>query len=140
MVIYVDDVSTATLRPHFEEVSKFIDQGRKQGGVLVHCMAGASRSATMVTQYLMVHKKIKLKDAFGLLKKARPEVRPNPTFRAELKKYEKYLFENCQEDPRKPANKVDIFSPTGEVKTIPSEKEEMIQKFKQNNGRKIFQN
>jgi len=34
---------------HFESCHQFIDEGRQAGGVLIHCQAGISRSATVVT-------------------------------------------------------------------------------------------
>ena len=31
---------------HFKEIADFIEEGRKQGGVVVHCAAGVSRAST----------------------------------------------------------------------------------------------
>lgn len=36
MIIHVEDNHDATLRPHFDETRKFIDEGRKAGGCLIH--------------------------------------------------------------------------------------------------------
>ena len=39
---------------HFEETAEFIEEARRKGtGILVHCAAGASRSASIVIAYLM---------------------------------------------------------------------------------------
>jgi hypothetical protein len=39
-------------RDRIEETCEFIDEGRREGGVLVHCFAGISRSPSMVLAYL----------------------------------------------------------------------------------------
>src|SRR5260221_134546 len=37
---------------HFRSVCAFIDEGRRTGGVLVHCFAAVSRSPSIVLTYL----------------------------------------------------------------------------------------
>ena len=39
-------------------MNNFIENGLKQGNVLVHCAAGVSRSASAIIAYLMKYKKI----------------------------------------------------------------------------------
>lgn len=41
--IALQDMESQNLLDHLEACLEFIDQGRKSGGVLVHCMAGVSR-------------------------------------------------------------------------------------------------
>lgn len=51
---YVADESGADIRQHFDPMYDFVEKARKEGGrVLVHCGAGASRSATLCAAYLM---------------------------------------------------------------------------------------
>lgn len=45
------------LREHLVNAAGFIDEGRKAGGVLVHCFAGVSRSPAVVLAYLCHHHK-----------------------------------------------------------------------------------
>lgn len=52
--------------------------------VLVHCMAGVSRSATVVIAWLMKQREISFTQALEEVKRARPLVRPNATFCAYL--------------------------------------------------------
>ncbi|RZC39489.1 DSPc domain containing protein [Asbolus verrucosus] len=65
---------------YFEEAAKFIDQAIKGGGkVLVHCVVGISRSATLVIAYLMIYKGMNAAEALVYTFKRR-RVYPNPGF------------------------------------------------------------
>ncbi|KAI8914932.1 protein-tyrosine phosphatase-like protein [Powellomyces hirtus] len=57
--------------------------------VFVHCKAGRSRSATTVIAYLVVHHKMRLRDAYETVKQARPGVSPNLGFMLALLRIEK---------------------------------------------------
>lgn len=91
-IVEENDVPTTNLRQHFEACNKFIDEGRAAGGTLVHCQAGVSRSATIVTAYVMYHKRVPLKKAFAHLRKVRPQVFPITAFRRQLQAYNDELF------------------------------------------------
>jgi protein-tyrosine phosphatase len=52
-VINVADVSSTNLLRHFPAAIQFIKEGVQQGGILIHCFAGVSRSASVVIAYLM---------------------------------------------------------------------------------------
>ena len=60
--------------------------------MLVHCMLGMSRSATVILMYLMRGEKMTLKEAWELVKNARYIVKPNPIFALALVKLELELF------------------------------------------------
>ncbi|GAX75987.1 hypothetical protein CEUSTIGMA_g3430.t1 [Chlamydomonas eustigma] len=48
------DVESADISQYFNQVYEFVEEGRAQAeGVLVHCGAGVSRSATLAMMYLM---------------------------------------------------------------------------------------
>ena len=51
-----------------------------KGGVLVHCHAGVSRSATCVIAYLMQERDLAFEDAFSFASKRRPVIFPNMGF------------------------------------------------------------
>ena len=77
---------------YFGECLNYIKE--KDEKVLVHCMAGASRSATIVIAYLMWTQKLKFDKAFDLVKSKRQIVCPNDGFQEQLKLFEKLLIEN----------------------------------------------
>ncbi|EDO47156.1 predicted protein [Nematostella vectensis] len=77
----------------FDMVSDKIESVRRVGGkVLVHCIAGVSRSASLVIAYLMKYQRLNLRDAHKLVQDKRPLIRPNTGFWKELIDYEKKLF------------------------------------------------
>ena len=54
MRIGAGDMPGYDISQHFAAASEFIEEARrKASGILVHCVAGASRSATIVIAYLM---------------------------------------------------------------------------------------
>ena len=53
LVLQAEDQPLFDLSQFFDQSFTFIEEGRKHGNVLVHCMAGISRSATLVALYLM---------------------------------------------------------------------------------------
>lgn len=91
--IKLEDNATCNIGVHFDLVADKIDKvQRERGKVFVHCMAGVSRSATLVLAYLMKYHRMKLIDAHTYVKKRRPLIRPNPGFWKHLVDYERKLF------------------------------------------------
>jgi len=80
----------------------FIDEGRKEGAVLVHCFAGVSRSAAIITAYLMRTEQKSQEDALESLREVCEFVSPNDGFLEQLK-----LFEDigCKVDTSNPLYK-----------------------------------
>lgn len=60
-------------------------------GVLVHCQAGVSRSATIVIAYLMKHTLMTMTDAYKYVRSRRPVVSPNLNFMGQLLEFERDL-------------------------------------------------
>jgi len=60
--------------------------------ILVHCVAGVSRSATVVISYVMHARRLRLREAFHLVQRRRTIVDPNPGFQAVLMQFDQHLF------------------------------------------------
>lgn len=93
LFINVRDVDGEDIAKFFDEACKFIEGAKTAGKrVLVHCMAGRSRSATLVIAYLMRSMRMPLHEAFILAKTKRPIVFPNVGFWKQLREEELRLF------------------------------------------------
>nr|XP_060614390.1 LOW QUALITY PROTEIN: dual specificity protein phosphatase 10-like [Anolis sagrei ordinatus] len=83
------DNSRQDLRQYFEEAFEFIEEAHQSGkGVLIHCQAGVSRSATIVIAYLMKHTLMTMGDAYKYVKGRRPIISPNLNFMGQLLEFE----------------------------------------------------
>ncbi|GAQ83072.1 Dual specificity phosphatase [Klebsormidium nitens] len=84
----VKDDEDQNLLDHLPECIDFIEEGRAKGGVLVHCVAGISRSGSVVTAYLMYKEGLSAKDALASLRQASPSACPNDGFLEQLSIFE----------------------------------------------------
>jgi predicted protein tyrosine phosphatase len=90
--IVIHDIEMEPIAHHFEEACDFIHKHVTSGGrVLVHCQAGISRSATICIAYLMKYMDLSLRNAYALVRSARPVIEPNPGFMRQLKQFEESL-------------------------------------------------
>ena len=65
----------------FDDGAKFINDNLNIGKIVfAHCVAGVSRSASVVIYYLMKYDKMKYRDAYETVKKCRPIIAPNNFF------------------------------------------------------------
>ena len=87
----IEDFDSQNILQYFGECLHFMKGEEK---ILVHCMAGASRSATIVIAYLMWTQKMDYEKAFQFVKDKRYIVYPNFGFRKQLQQFEKLLKEN----------------------------------------------
>ncbi len=75
---------------HIDRCVKFIRRGRRTGGVLVHCLAGLSRSPAVVLAYLCT-RGYSLDDGIDLIARAVDEragfTMPDDTFLAQIELY-----------------------------------------------------
>ncbi|KAK9931320.1 hypothetical protein M0R45_018598 [Rubus argutus] len=88
-VLNVADTKCTDLKQHFDECFNYIEEAKRcGGGVLVHCFAGMSRSATIVLSYLMKKHGMRLTQALELVKRKRPQAAPNAGFISQLQDLE----------------------------------------------------
>ncbi|KAG8133262.1 hypothetical protein E2320_011072 [Naja naja] len=75
---------------HFKESIVFIHECRLRGeGCLVHCLAGVSRSATLVVAYIMTVTDFGWEDALSIVRVSRSYASPNTGFQQQLEDFEK---------------------------------------------------
>tara|TARA_B110001450_G_C17590284_1_gene468669 strand:- start:61 stop:567 length:507 start_codon:yes stop_codon:yes gene_type:complete len=79
---------------HYFEISNhFLDNAIKNNStVLIHCIAGRSRSVSLLIAYLIYKYKYTVKDAIELIKKKRDIIEPNQNFIDQLNIYYNNLY------------------------------------------------
>ncbi|XP_045908018.1 dual specificity protein phosphatase 12 [Micropterus dolomieu] len=87
--INVLDEVTSDLLSHMDDSFQFIQQAVDAGkAALVHCQAGRSRSATIVTAYLMKRYQLGFTEAYHRLRSVKQDVQVNRGFEEQLCLYE----------------------------------------------------
>nr|XP_012612747.1 dual specificity protein phosphatase 9 isoform X1 [Microcebus murinus]XP_012612748.1 dual specificity protein phosphatase 9 isoform X1 [Microcebus murinus] len=90
--IPISDHWSQNLSQFFPEAIAFIDEALSQNcGVLVHCLAGVSRSVTVTVAYLMQKLHLSLNDAYDLVKRKKSNISPNFNFMGQLLDFERSL-------------------------------------------------
>lgn len=91
--ISINDGHGEKILPYFDVAYRFIEKCRKaKTKVLIHCLAGISRSPTLAIAYLMKHLGLKPDDAYKFVKERRKTISPNFNFLGQLYEYEKHLL------------------------------------------------
>ncbi|RVE70689.1 hypothetical protein OJAV_G00067630 [Oryzias javanicus] len=89
------------LSQFFPEAISFIDEARsKRCGILVHCLAGISRSVTVTVAYLMQRLNLSLNDAYDFVKRKKSNISPNFNFMGQLLDFERTLGRHTPCDNR----------------------------------------
>ena len=70
----------------------FTDEARdRKCGVLVHCLAGISRSVTLTVAYIMHNLRLSMNDAYDYVRRFRSSIAPNFNFMGQLLDFGKVL-------------------------------------------------
>ncbi|KAM9844619.1 dual specificity protein phosphatase 12 isoform 2-T2 [Aulostomus maculatus] len=92
--VNVLDEGTSDLLSHMDDTFLFIQEAVDGGGAaLVHCQAGRSRSATVVTAFLMKTHQLSFLEAHRRLRAVKPDVQVNSGFEEQLCLYELMRWE-----------------------------------------------
>ncbi|KAI4809472.1 hypothetical protein KUCAC02_018351 [Chaenocephalus aceratus] len=89
LCISAADLPTQNLTQHFKQSIMFMHESRLKGeGCLVHCLAGVSRSVTLVVAYIMTVTGLGWQEALAAVKVVRPCAGPNRGFQHQLQEFE----------------------------------------------------
>lgn len=89
LILPLRDVRSEDIFSVFPDSYTFIREALNEGGkVLVHCMAGASRSATIVAAYLVKEFGLTAEQSIDFLQNKRNVVKPNSGFKQQLQNYD----------------------------------------------------
>ncbi|XP_055947461.1 uncharacterized protein LOC129980957 isoform X1 [Argiope bruennichi] len=139
MRIPVIDNYCEKLLPHFSKAFQFLDKVKESSGcVLVHCLAGISRSATVAIAYVMRTLKMTSDEAYRYVKSKRVTISPNFNFLGQLLEYEKQLQREHILDLKSESSSTPLFNtssplnePTYHRNSVDSGKREDTSQFSQ---------
>ena len=87
----------------FYDSYRFIEEAKKKGGrVLVHCIQGISRSATIVISYIMLTHKFTYDETLKFVEQRRKIVSPNLGFTVQTTIFRQRVFEGYDSLKYKP--------------------------------------
>ena len=87
-IINIDDFGTENIYQYFKECIEFIENAKK---IYIHCMAGVSRSASIVIAYLMWKEQKGYNETYFAVKNKRRYIGPNGGFVLQLKFFDEEL-------------------------------------------------
>ncbi|XP_039256837.2 dual specificity protein phosphatase 22-like [Styela clava] len=108
LCIKVSDTPDQNLSQYFHKCIKFIHEARSRGGsVLVHCLAGVSRSVTVSVAYIATVTEHSWRTSLDAVRQSRTVANPNYGFQKQLQQFEerqlekerKWIRQNAQVDP-----------------------------------------
>ncbi|XP_051169449.1 dual specificity protein phosphatase 15-like isoform X2 [Leptopilina boulardi] len=89
LCILAADTPDQNLSQYFSLCNDFIHAARLRGGnVLIHCLAGMSRSVTVAVAYIMSTTNLSWKDALKVVRVGRAVANPNVGFQQQLEDFE----------------------------------------------------
>jgi len=99
-LIIIDDSVQSNLLAVLNEACDFIQTSLTQadGGVLVHCQRGISRSASVILAYVMRDMHIDYDAALRFVRNGRPQAKPNAGFEEQLKLWAEMRYDIHQKN------------------------------------------
>ncbi|XP_046994135.1 dual specificity protein phosphatase 22 [Schistocerca americana] len=91
LCVMASDTPDQNLTQYFSLCNDFIHAARLRGGnVLIHCLAGMSRSVTVAVAYIMSVTSLSWKEALKVVRVGRAVANPNFGFQHQLQEFESY--------------------------------------------------
>lgn len=91
LCVMAADTPDQNLSQYFTVCNDFIHAARlREGNVLIHCLAGMSRSVTVAVAYIMTATNLSWKDALKVVRTGRAVANPNVGFQTQLQEFEMY--------------------------------------------------
>uniref|UniRef100_A0A1B0FPK4 Dual specificity protein phosphatase 15 n=1 Tax=Glossina morsitans morsitans TaxID=37546 RepID=A0A1B0FPK4_GLOMM len=91
LCVMAADTPDQNLSQYFTVCNDFIHAARlREGNVLIHCLAGMSRSVTVAVAYIMTATNLSWKDALKVVRAGRAVANPNIGFQTQLQEFEMY--------------------------------------------------
>ncbi|XP_053401567.1 dual specificity protein phosphatase 22-like [Mercenaria mercenaria] len=102
LCIIASDTPDQPLTHHFPQCIDFIHKARLEGGrVLIHCLAGVSRSVTVTAAYIMTVTGLGWRDTVNAIRGARSCANPNFGFQKQLQDFENEGLEAARKTLKK---------------------------------------
>ena len=92
---------------------------RVRGRVLIHCLAGVSRSVSVLLMHLMVRHRLPLQHAYRYVRACRMQISPNEAFKLQLAKLEVQTLK-CSSVSRDQDKVWDFYEWNSVKKTVPT--------------------
>ena len=93
-IVHVRDVDWEMIGEHFHATADFIQQALEEhpdNKVFVHCVCGVSRSASLLSAWLIKYREMTTEQAIEHLQSIREIVKPIPGFVSQLKAFEESI-------------------------------------------------
>ncbi|XP_060652668.1 uncharacterized protein LOC132788978 isoform X1 [Drosophila nasuta] len=91
LCVMASDTPDQNLSQYFSVCNDFIHAARlREGNVLIHCLAGMSRSVTVAVAYIMTATHLNWKEALKVVRAGRAVANPNAGFQTQLQEFEQY--------------------------------------------------
>ncbi|XP_034122274.1 dual specificity protein phosphatase 22 isoform X1 [Drosophila guanche] len=106
LCVMASDTPDQNLSQYFSVCNDFIHAARlREGNVLIHCLAGMSRSVTVAVAYIMTATHLNWKEALKVVRAGRAVANPNTGFQNQLLEFEQFKLpeERCRLRERFPS-------------------------------------
>ncbi|XP_067642740.1 tyrosine-protein phosphatase vhp-1 isoform X2 [Eurosta solidaginis] len=91
LCVMAADTPDQNLSQYFSVCNDFIHAARlREGNVLIHCLAGMSRSVTVAVAYIMTATNLSWKEALKVVRAGRAVANPNIGFQTQLQEFESF--------------------------------------------------